>query len=113
MSNVASAEMMWMTFVPRRNDWRTALWMSANHVCILLLIRHYCFNDFCFTYPTEFGHFRITYVGGNRVVNVPTIPDHHLLGECCLFKLSIPGECSLVVSSINSEPTSLTGGATF
>jgi len=50
--------------------------------------------------PTEFGHFRITYVGGNRVVNVPTIPDHHLLGECCLFKLSIPGECSLVVSSI-------------
>src|SRR6516165_1261873 len=74
--------------------------MSANHVCILLLIRHYCFNDFCFSYPTEIGHFRITYVGGNRVVDVPTIPDLHLLGESCIFKHRIPGECSSVVSTI-------------
>jgi hypothetical protein len=46
------------------------------------------------------GHFRITYVGGNRVVDVPTIPGHHLLGESCIFKHRIPGECSSVVSSI-------------
>jgi hypothetical protein len=37
--------------------------------------------------------FRITYVGGNRVIDAPTIPDHHLLGESCPFKRSIPGEC--------------------
>jgi hypothetical protein len=39
-------------------------------------------------------------VGGNRVVNVPTIPDLHLLGESCIFKHRIPGECSSVASSI-------------
>jgi hypothetical protein len=87
---------MYMTFGPQRNDWMTALWMIADHVCILLLIHYYCFNEFCFSYPTEFGHFRITCVVGDRVVDVPTIPDHHLLGESCPFKHSIPGECSSV-----------------
>jgi hypothetical protein len=33
-------------FTPRRNDWNQALWISAHYVCILLLIRYYCFNDF-------------------------------------------------------------------
>ena len=49
---------------------------------------------------TEFGHFRIMYVGGNRVVGVPTIFDLHLLGESCILKHRIPGECSSVVSTI-------------
>jgi hypothetical protein len=63
-----------------------------------------------FSYPTEIGHFRNTYVGGNRVVDAPTIPGHHLLGESCIFKHSIPGECSSVVlAQFNSGPQSLTG----
>ena len=59
---------------------------------------------FRFSYSTEITHFGITYVGGNHIVDVPTIPDLHLLGASCLFKRSIPGECSSVVfeSSIDS-----------
>ena len=53
-----------------------------------------------FQLPTETSHLCITFVGGNRVIDVPTIPDLHLLGESCIFKHRIPGECSSVASTI-------------
>ena len=90
-----------MIVTPRHNDWNQAIWISAHYVCILSLIRYHCFNDFASATPLKTGHLCITYVGGNNVVDVPTIPDLHLLGESCIFKHRIPGECSSVVSTIH------------
>src|SRR6516162_6899693 len=42
-----------MIFTPRHNDWNQALWISAHYVCILSLIRYYCFNDFALATPLK------------------------------------------------------------
>jgi hypothetical protein len=47
------AEMTSMIFTPRHNDWNQALWISAHYVCILLLIRYHCFNDFASATPLK------------------------------------------------------------
>ena len=47
------AEMTSMIFTPRHNDWNRALWISAHYVCILLLIRYHCFNDFVSATPLK------------------------------------------------------------
>jgi hypothetical protein len=46
-------------------------------VCILLLILDDWFNEFCLGYPLN----SVLSALGNDVHDVPTIPDHHLLGE--------------------------------
>src|SRR6516162_3073013 len=42
-----------MIFTPRHNDWNQALWISAHYVCILLLFRYHCFNDFASATPLK------------------------------------------------------------
>jgi hypothetical protein len=60
-------------------------------------------------HPTEFGHFRITHVGGNRFVNVPTIPDHHLLEESCVYlSTAFQANAHQLLAQFNFGPQSLT-----
>ena len=47
------AEMTSMIFTSRRNDWNQALWISDHYVCILLLVRYYCFSDFASATPLK------------------------------------------------------------
>ena len=90
-----------MIVTPRHND------LDSSALDKRLLRLHFVIDSlpllqcFCFSYPTDIGHFRITYVGGNHVVDVSEMSDHYLLGESCIFKHRIPGECSLVASTIH------------
>src|SRR6516164_1048488 len=49
----STAEMTLMIVTPRHNDWNQELWISAHYVCILLLIRYHCFNDFASATPLK------------------------------------------------------------
>src|SRR6516165_8166444 len=88
-----------MIVTPRYNDWTQALWISAHYVCILLLIRYHWFNDFCFSclLNSVISALRVRQQSCCRCFGDVRLS---FLGESCIFKHRIPGECSSVASTI-------------